>query len=74
MVVVAISLQHREQKRSTEVLQALPVCLAPAASSFLLPGFGTIGPILCLPAAVGYWKISETTASQTFSLETCLDT
>lgn len=70
MVVVDISLQHLEQKQNTGVLQALPVCLAPAASSFLLLGFGIIGLILCLPAEVDYWKISETTASQTFNLET----
>lgn len=70
MVVVDISLQHLEQKQSIEVLQALPVCSAPAASSFLLLGFGIIGLILCLLAEVDYWKISETTASQTFNLET----
>ena len=54
MVVVDISLQHLEQKQNTEVLQALPVYLAPAASSFLLPGFGIIGQILCLLAEVDY--------------------
>lgn len=70
MVVVDISLQHLEQKQNIEVLQALPVYLAPAASSFLLLGFGIIGLILCLLAAVDYWKISETTASRTFNLET----
>lgn len=70
MVVVDISLQHLEQKQNIEVLQALPVYLAPAASSFLLLGFGIIGLILCLLAEVDYWKISETTASQTFNLET----
>lgn len=70
MVVVAISLQHLERKQNIGVLQALPVCLAPAASSFLLPGFGITGLILCLLAEVDYWRISETTASQTFNLET----
>lgn len=69
MVVVDISLQHQEQKQNIEVPQALPVCLAPAASSFLLLDFGIIGLILCLQAEVDYWKISETTASQTFNLE-----
>lgn len=70
MVVVDISLQHLEQKQNIEVLQALLVCLAPAASSFLPLGFGIIGLILCLPAEADYWKISEITASQTFNLET----
>lgn len=70
MVVVAISLQHLEQKQNTEVLQALPVSSAPAASSSLLLGFDITGLTLCLRAAVDYLKISETTASQTFSLET----
>lgn len=70
MVVVDISLQHLEQKQNIEVLQALLVCSAPAASSFLLLGFGIIGLILCLPAEADYWKISEITASQTFNLET----
>lgn len=70
MVVVAISLQPPEQKQSIEVLLALPVCSAPAASSFLLRGFGITGLILCLQAAVDYWKISEITASQTCNLET----
>lgn len=70
MVVVDISLQHLEQKQNTEVLQALPVCSAPAASSFLLLDFGIIGLILCLLAEVDYWKISGTTVSQTFNLET----
>lgn len=54
MVVVDISLQRLEQKQNTGVLQALPVCSAPAASSFLLPGFGIIGLILCLPAEADY--------------------
>lgn len=67
MVVVGISLQHQGQRQNIEVPQALPVSLAPAASSFLHLGFGTVGLILCLQAGVDYWKISETTASQTFS-------
>lgn len=70
MVVVGIFLQRLEQKQNTEVLQALPASLAPAASSFLLLGFGIIGLTLCLLAEVDYWKISETTVSQTFNLET----
>lgn len=70
MVVVGISLQHLEQKQNTEVPQALPVYLAPAASSFLLLGSAIIDLISCPPAAVGYWKISGTTASPTFSSET----
>lgn len=70
MVVVAISLQHLEQKQNTAVLQALAASSAPAASSSLLLGFDTTGLTSCLRAAVDYLKISETTASQTFSLET----
>lgn len=69
MVVVAISLQPPEQKQSIEVRLALPVCSAPAASSFLLRGFGITALTLCLQAEAGYWKISEITASQTCNLE-----
>lgn len=70
MVVVDISLQHLGQKQNTEVLQALLVSSAPAASCFLLLGSGITGLTSCLRVAADCWKISGTTASLTFNLET----
>lgn len=73
MVVVAIFLQHLEQKPSIAVQQVPPVFLAPPVSSSLLHAFVTVGLTLCLLDGVDCWKISEITASQIFNSETLLD-